>query len=58
MIYFPKDSIKVLFPTPGIPVMAIRFEVLDVGNRLIISCANFKSSKRLLSAKVIAFESA
>ena len=36
MIYFPKDSIKVLLPTPGIPVIAIRFEVFEVGNKLII----------------------
>ncbi len=40
-IYFPRDSIKVLFPTPGIPVMAILFEVLETGNKLMICCANF-----------------
>ena len=52
---FPKDSIKVLFPTPGTPVIPMRQALLFKPKQ---SCNNLfasnRSSGRLLSIKVMA----
>ena len=53
----PKDSIKVLLPTPGTPVIPILSAFPEYSKQLLISSFDFTlSCFRLLSIKVIAFE--
>ena len=55
VMYFPKPSIKVLFPTPGTPVMPMRidFPVIDMLCSNIF-CAKAWCSAFVLSTKVMA----
>ena len=39
--YFPKASIKVLFPTPGTPVIPIRTDLLAYGKQAVITSLAF-----------------
>ena len=57
--YVPKVSIKVLFPTPGTPVIPIRMDLLACGKHpfiMVLACS--KCFGFLLSIKVIALLSA
>ena len=59
VIWFPKDSINVLLPAPGTPVIPILIESLFLVFSLAsILFANSWSESILLSERVIAFDNA